>query len=258
MRLDKFLAEMGVGSRSQVKTEMKKGLIRVNGAICKNPEQKIDPTQDKICYGNDILQYAAYEYYILNKPAGVISATEDKREKTVIDLIDTKLRSDLFPVGRLDKDTEGLLLITNDGALAHRLLHPKKHVDKTYFARVAGIMTETEVQRFQEGLDIGDDTPTLPARLVIKGIFQTSFAGVLSNGPESEPSDSETYSEVEITIHEGRFHQIKRMFEAVGSEVLYLKRLTMGPLVLPEDLQLGSYRPLTEGEKNSLGIHSFL
>ena len=171
---------------------------------------------------------------MLHKPAGVISASEDPKQKTVIDLLNERKRKDLFPVGRLDKDTEGLLLITNDGDLAHRLLHPKKHVDKTYLAKIRGEATQEMVEAFAQGLDIGDDKPTLPAKMEI-----------LSVGEESQ---------VTITIREGRFHQIKRMVEAVGSEVLYLKRLSMGPLTLDEDLPLGQYRPLTEGEKLALGV----
>ena len=165
---------------------------------------------------------------MLNKPAGVISATEDAAARTVLDLIATKKRKDLFPVGRLDKDTEGLLLITNDGELAHRLLSPKKHVDKVYFARIAGRVTEEDREAFAIGVDIGDEKLTLPAELRILC--------------------SDEVSEIELTIREGRFHQVKRMFEAVGKEVIYLKRLSMGQLVLDDSLNVGAYRELTKEE----------
>ncbi len=234
MRLDKYLAEMGKGTRSQIKQDLKRGMVTVNGQMEKSADRKVDPTADQVTYAGESVSYVAYEYYMLHKPAGVISATEDRREKTVLDLITDRSRDDLFPVGRLDKDTEGLLLITNDGELSHRLLHPKKHVDKTYFARIRGAATQAMVQAFADGLDIGDDKPTLPAQLEIVSVGEIS--------------------EVRVTIREGRFHQIKRMMEAVGSEVLYLKRLTMGPLVLDEALPLGEYRPLTAEEKASLGV----
>lgn len=173
---------------------------------------------------------------MLHKPAGVVSATEDKREKTVLDLLKSEDRRDgIFPVGRLDKDTEGFLLLTDDGDLAHRLLSPRKHVDKTYYAKIAGSVTEAHIERFREGLDIGDEKKTLPAMLEI-----------LASEPET--------SEIRITIHEGRFHQVKRMFEAVGCKVTYLKRLSMGAVALDETLAPGDYRPLNEKERELLGI----
>ena len=225
---------MGKGTRSQLKQDLKRGLVTVNGQVEKSADRKVDPAVDRVTYAGEDVSYVAYEYYMLHKPAGCVSATEDRREQTVLDLITERSRDDLFPVGRLDKDTEGLLLITNDGDLAHRLLHPKKHVDKTYLARIRGKATQEMVDAFAQGLDIGDDKPTLPALLEI-----------VSVGEESE---------VKITIREGRFHQVKRMAEAVGSQVLYLKRLTMGPLQLDETLALGEYRPLTEEEKRALGV----
>lgn len=228
MRLDKFLCETGFGTRSEVKALLKKGQVSVNGEIVKKPEQKIDEQKDEvICAGNRAV-YAAWEYVMLHKPAGVLSATEDRHQKTVLDLLDSTARQDLFPVGRLDKDTEGLLLLTNDGELAHRLLSPKKHVDKTYYAKIAGTVTAEHVQQFREGLDIGEKKPTLPAELKI-----------LKSGADSE---------ILVTIQEGKFHQIKRMFQAVGCQVTYLKRLSMGPLVLDEDLEPGESRQLTEEE----------
>jgi 16S rRNA pseudouridine516 synthase len=232
MRLDKYLCETGFGTRSEVKNYLKKGLVTVQGEIVKKPETKIDEHSAKVICNGVQAVYADMEYIMLHKPAGVLSATEDRRQPTVLDLLTDTLRNDLFPVGRLDKDTEGLLLLTNDGDLAHQLLSPKKHVDKTYFAKVQGIVTPEHVQSFREGLEIGEKHPTLPATLEI-----------LKSGDESE---------VLITIHEGKFHQIKRMFEAVGCEVLYLKRLSMGSLKLDESLKPGAYRHLTEEEINEL------
>ena len=233
MRLDKYLCETGFGTRSQVKDLLKKGQVMVNGEVVKKPGLKINETTDQIlCQGKKAF-YQKNIYLMLHKPAGVVSATEDNREKTVLDLVRPEDRKNgLFPVGRLDKDTEGLLLLTDDGELAHRLLSPKKHVDKTYYAKIDGQVTEEHVKQFREGLDIGDEKKTLPAVLTI-----------LLSGPVSE---------IEVTIHEGRFHQIKRMFEAVGCKVTYLKRLSMGSLVLDETLPPEEYRPLTEAELEGL------
>ncbi len=215
LRLDKYLADMGLGTRSQIKKDISKGQVLVNGTVAaKMPRTRIDTEKDQVSYLGQAVTYAEYEYYMLNKPAGVVSATEDRNDRTVLDLIDTKQRKDLFPVGRLDKDTEGLLLITNDGALAHRLLSPKSHVDKVYFARVEGKVTAEDVLLFQKGVDIGEQALTLPARLEILS--------------------SDTVSEIRLTIREGKFHQVKRMFESVGKKVLYLKRLSMGTLILDE------------------------
>ena len=199
----------------------------MNGVAAKKPEQKIDEHKDQITCQGKTASYEKYVYYMLHKPAGVVSATEDKREKTVLDLLKSEDRRDgIFPVGRLDKD---------DGDLAHRLLSPRKHVDKTYYAKIAGSVTEAHIERFREGLDIGDEKKTLPAMLEIL------------------PSEPET-SEIRITIHEGRFHQVKRMFEAVGCKVTYLKRLSMGAVALDETLAPGDYRPLNEKERELLGI----
>lgn len=232
MRLDRFLCETGFGTRSQVKALLKKGLVTVNGETARKPEQKIDENADQVICNGQRAVYVALVYMMLHKPAGVVSATEDRREKTVVDLLAQEERKDLFPVGRLDKDTEGLLLLTNDGELAHRLLAPKKHVDKTYYARIDGEVTEAHAAKFLEGLDIGEKKPTLPAKLEI-----------LASGAQSE---------VRVTIHEGKFHQVKRMFEAVGCRVVYLKRLSMGTLVLDENLKPGEYRHLTEEETEKL------
>ena len=204
LRLDKYLADMGLGTRSQIKKDISKGQVLVNGTVSKDAGTRIDTEKDQVSYLGQAVTYAEYEYYMLNKPAGVVSATEDRHDRTVLDLIDTKQRKDLFPVGRLDKDTEGLLLITNDGALAHRLLSPKSHVDKVYFARIEGKVTAEDVLLFQKGVDIGEQALTLPARLEILS--------------------SDTVSEIRLTICEGKFHQVKRMFESVGKKVLYLKR----------------------------------
>lgn len=232
LRLDKYLSDMGCGTRSQVRRDISKGLVSVNGVPAGKADLKIDAGTDLVTVNNVPVVYEKYEYYMLNKPAGVVSATEDRRDRTVLDLIREKRRDDLFPVGRLDKDTEGLLLITNDGALAHRLLSPKKHVDKVYFARVQGEVTEADAELFSRGVDIGDERPTLPAVLEIV--------------------NSGACSEVLLTIREGRFHQVKRMFHAVGKEVVYLKRLQMGPLKLDETLAPGEYRRLKKEEVDTL------
>lgn len=232
IRLDKYLADMGLGARSQVKKEIRDGGVTVNGAVTRRPETKIDTEQDEIAFHGEPVAYTEYEYYMLNKPAGVVSASSDRQETTVIDLIGERKRNGLFPIGRLDKDTEGLLIITNNGELAHRLLSPKKHVDKVYFARIKGYVTETDVENFSRGVDIGDEKPTLPAELFI--------------------CRSDDISEIRLTIREGRFHQVKRMFRAVGKEVVYLKRLRMGDVSLDDGLMPGEYRRLTEEEVERL------
>lgn len=231
MRLDKFLCELGIGTRSEVKSFLKKGMVTVNGEIIKKPEIKILENEDSVCFQGRKLTYEAVQYFILNKPAGCVTATKDRISETVMSFLPENRRDDLFPVGRLDKDTEGLLLITNDGQLAHELLSPKKHVDKTYFARIDGEVKESHKQLFLEGVDIGDDALTLPAHLKI-----------LKSGPASE---------IELTIHEGRFHQVKRMFESIGTKVIYLKRISMGTLTLG-NLQPGEVRALTEEEISRL------
>lgn len=235
IRLDKYLADMSIGTRQEVKKYIRQGRVKINEDIIKKPEYKIREDEDKITFDGARVAYETFEYYMLNKPAGVISATEDKRDKTVLDLIKEKKRKDLFPVGRLDKDTEGLLLITNDGALAHRLLSPKKHVDKCYYAKISGGVTEEDVRVFKERINIGtQEEPewTMPAELKI-----------LEKG---------TVSRIRLTIREGKFHQVKRMFLAVGKEVVYLKRERMGALVLDEELAPGEYRKLTDSELKSI------
>ncbi len=232
VRLDKYLADMGVGTRSEVKGYIRKGRVRVNGRIVKEPDIKLDILNSEVYFDSRKMEYESLEYYMLNKPAGVVSATADNFCKTVVELIKEGKNKELFPVGRLDKDTEGLLLITNDGELAHRLLLPKKHVAKVYYARMKGRVTEEDVKIFKAGIRLEEDFVTLPARLVIL--------------------KADVISTVEVTIYEGKFHQVKRMFEAIGKEVIYLKRLSMGGLQLDEALAPGEYRRLTGEELSKL------
>ena len=232
LRLDKYLADMGVGTRSEIKEWVRKGRVRVNDVICTKPEQKVFVGSDRISFDDTEIGYVKFQYIMLHKPAGVVSATNDNVSRTVLDLIEDKKCKDLFPVGRLDKDTEGLLLITNDGDLAHQLLSPKKHVDKVYYAKVRGKITKEDQVLFEQGVDIKDEELTLPAKLTI--------------------ISSDEISEITLTLHEGRFHQVKRMFEAVGKEVIYLKRLSMGSLQLDPELAPGESRELTAQEVSSL------
>lgn len=232
IRLDKYLADMGIGTRSEVKKYVKQGKISVDGQVVKSADIKIDIETQSVMYQGQLVGYEEFEYYMLHKPAGVVSATTDAKDKTVIDLITDKKRKDLFPVGRLDKDTEGLLLITNDGDMAHRLLAPKKHVDKVYYAKIDGRVTEEDVIAFREGVSIGQGEVAKPAKLEIL--------------------KADEISEIYVTIQEGKFHQVKRMFHTIGKEVLYLKRLSMGSLVLDESLPLGAYRKLTREELEDL------
>lgn len=232
MRLDKFLSETNIGTRSEVKSYIKKGFITVNAEIIKKPDIKIDENKDCIAYLGQPVLYQAFAYFMLNKPAGYVSARIDNVSKTVLELLGENQRDDLFPVGRLDKDTEGLLLITNDGMLSHNLLSPKKHVDKVYYAKIDGQVSERDIALFAEGLDIKEEKKTLPAKLEI-----------LHSGEESE---------IYLTIKEGRFHQVKRMFEAVDKKVTYLKRISMGSLQLDSTLKSGEYRALTALEIEQL------
>lgn len=230
LRLDKFLCDMGIGTRTEVKIYMKRCLVTVNGSIQKHSEYKIDPEKDEVTFQGKVLTYQQLYYYVLHKPAGYITATEDKTQETVMSLLKDAAGRNLFPVGRLDKDTEGLLLITNDGVLSHALLSPKNHVPKTYHAEVPQRLTEEQLEALRHGLDIGDDKPTLPAQ-----------ARVLDD------------THVELTICEGRFHQVKRMLSAVGSEVLYLKRISFAGITLDEKaLPKGHYRTLTQEEMTAL------
>ena len=225
LRIDKYLADCGLGTRSEVKKYIKAKQITVNGEVVVKPEQKIDENVDEVSFKGQLICYEKYVYYLLHKPAGCVTAKQDNVHKTVMEYFPEDIRAkDIAPVGRLDLDTEGLLLFTNDGPLTHHLLSPTHHIPKTYYAVLDKEVPVSAIEQFKEGVDIGDDKPTLPAELVI-----------LSE------------KEAELTIHEGRFHQVKRMFEAVGCTVTYLKRLSMGTLTLG-DLRKGGYRKLTEEE----------
>lgn len=233
MRLDRFLCDMQLGTRSQVKESIRKGLVSVNGILARDPDRKLDEQKDIVSYMGRTLTYQTLFYYMLHKPAGVVTATRDRRERTVMDLMNGACGKGLAPVGRLDKDTEGLLLITNDGELAHRLLAPGKHVEKTYYVECRGVLTADRISILEKGVDIGDGERTLPAR--VRRISQSDSSYVM-----------------ELTITEGRFHQVKRMVQAIGGSVTYLKRLSMGTLSLDTALPKGSYRPLTEIEISDL------
>ena len=229
LRIDKILSNIGCGSRAEIKRYCKQGLIKVNGKVVSNPGLQADPENDEIIFDGEVIRYREFVYIMLNKPDGYISATYDKFDPIVLDLIDhSYLVFEPFPVGRLDKDTEGLLVLTNDGQLAHRVLSPKKHVPKTYYAKIEGVVTEDDILAFEKGVTLDDGYETMPSQLNIL--------------------KSDDISEIELTIHEGKFHQVKRMFESVGKKVVYLKRLSMGQLKLDEALALGEYRELTEEE----------
>lgn len=227
IRLDKYLADSGIGTRSEVKKLIKAGRIKIGEVVIKDADFKVDPDNMVVLFDNQQINYEEYLYFMLNKPAGCVSATRDKLSDTVISFLEGEPTRDLFPVGRLDKDTEGLLLITNDGKLAHELLSPKKHVDKVYHATVTHKLSDQDMEKFRTGLDIGDEKPTLPAEI------------------ELLDEKSITYK---VILREGRFHQVKRMFEALGSEVTYLKRMSMGSLMLDDSLEPGEYRRLTDEE----------
>ena len=305
MRLDKFLADMGVGSRSDLKKAIRKAIVTVNGAVEKDPGAQVS-AEDHICFDGAEISYAEQQYYMLHKPAGVLSASEDRRQTTVVDLIrdaastdasaanasaadhhaadghadgriarsteDARVRKDLFPVGRLDKDTEGLLIITNDGPLAHQLLVPKHHIDKTYYAIVTGTITEDDQCAFTRGIRYDEKLTALPATLRVlstgktvaelrralgftatsERLLRTRLAGSAFIGAEepADITDDTLVSEVEITIQEGKFHQIKKMVKALpgGKEILYLRRITMGALRLDPALAPGEFRKLRQEE----------
>ncbi|MBC2287126.1 pseudouridine synthase [Listeria farberi] len=226
MRLDKLLSHTGFGSRKEVKPLLKSGAVVVNGTIQKNSKTQVNPDKDQVTVHGTPVVYQEFVYFMLHKPQNVVSATEDNVSETVIDLLAQEdTLTDPFPVGRLDKDTEGLLIITNDGTLAHNLLSPKKHIDKTYYAKIDGDVTVEDVKAFATGIELDDGYTCKPARLEII-----------------------TPNEIKVTIQEGKFHQVKRMFAARGKTVSYLKRISMGNLQLDESLELGEYRPLTENE----------
>ncbi len=233
MRIDKILAHLGYGSRKDIKKILKTTHVEVNGVRIKDTKHQVKIDADTISIDGEQVIYNEHVYFMLNKPKGVISATVDPEHQTVLELIRTEdFRKDLFPVGRLDKDTTGLLLITNDGELAHKLLSPKKHVAKKYSALIDGNVTEEDIEAFHSGVVLNDGYKTLPAEMT-----------VLNSGQ---------YSEIEIIIQEGKFHQIKRMFLARGKKVVDLKRLEMGSLILDPSLENGQYRPLTDSEQNRL------
>ena len=318
MRLDKFLADMGVGSRSDLKKAIRKSIVTVNGAVEKDPGAQVS-AEDRICFDGAEIRYAEQQYYMLHKPAGVLSASEDRRQTTVVDLIrdavstdasaanasaadhhaagghdtttavesaadghddgsiarsteDELVRKDLFPVGRLDKDTEGLLIITNDGLLAHQLLVPKHHIDKTYYAIVTGTITEDDQRAFTRGIRYDEKLTALPATLRVlstgktvaalrralgftatsERLLRTRLAGPAFIGAEepADITDDTLVSEVEITIQEGKFHQIKKMVKALpgGKEILYLRRISLGALRLDPALAPGEFRKLRQEE----------
>lgn len=229
MRLDRFLTECGAGTRSEVKNYIKKGRVSVDGKSAKDNGMKLDADTAVVMFDGVALSYEEFRYFMLNKPQGVVSATRDGLSDTVIDLLAGEITKGLFPVGRLDKDTEGFLLITNDGQLGHELLSPKKHVDKKYIARVDHELSEDEMKIFAEGVDIGDEKLTMPAEIC--RIEELVY---------------------EVVLREGRYHQVKRMFEAFGSTVMHLKRVSMGAVQLDESLAPGEYRRLTEEEVEAL------
>lgn len=229
VRLDKLLANMGLGSRREVKELIKKKRVTVDENIARNGRIHVDPEQAIIKVDEALVTYQKYIYIMLNKAKGYISATRDAKEKTVIDLLPKKFRHfEPFPVGRLDKDTVGLLLLTNDGDLAHQLTSPNKEIEKTYYAKVKGKVVADDVQKFSSGVTLDDGYLTKRADLTVL--------------------KSDHLSEVEVTITEGKYHQVKRMFRAIGKEVVFLKRIRMGELILDESLPLGAYRELTEKE----------
>ncbi len=233
IRLDKYLADAGAGTRSQVKSLVKAGRINVNGVQAKDYGMKIDAETAKVLFDGKPISRQGFIYIMMNKPTGVISSTEERNDQTVVDLLPEEIRRGLFPVGRLDRDTEGLLLISNDGKLAHRLLSPKKHVPKRYYAVVDGMLDEDSVEAFASGLDIGDDKPAKPAILCI-----------MDRGGSR--------SSAMVTLTEGRYHEVKRLFNAIGRNVIYLKRVSMGPLELPDDLMPGQWRALNMEELDML------
>ena len=235
MRLDKFLVACAVGSRTEVKNFLKAGRVTINGKKEKSAKLQIDEGTDEIRFDGKKLDYEEFVYYMMNKPQGVISATEDPKHKTVLDLMDDYARAkEVFPVGRLDIDTHGLLLLTNDGKLAHALLSPKRHVDKTYLAQINGVMTDADVETFAQGIPLKDFT-CQPAKLELVSI-------------DTEKEESL----VRVTIAEGKFHQVKRMVAYCGKEVVDLQRLTMGTLTLDEDLKRGEWRRLSKEELEGL------
>lgn len=241
MRLDKFLSELNIGTRKQIKEYVKNGRCTVNGIPATKADVHIDENSDEIAFDKVPLRYSKYHYYLLNKPVGVVSATRDGRNETVLDLLAGENVKGLSPCGRLDIDTEGLLLLTDDGDLIHKLLSPRKHVDKVYEVHISKPLDEAEIKKLESGVNIGDKNEdgsidyTLPAKVQIL-----------------DDLDENKNPVILLTIHEGRFHQVKRMLEAVDNEVVFLRRLSMGSLTLDDDLKPGDYRELTDQEINEL------
>ena len=223
MRLDKYLCDCNIASRSELKKYIKARLVSVNDTIITDPGYHVTES-DVVSFNGQIVDYNEYVYLIMNKPAGVVTAREDKYDKTVMDIITEKYKN-LSPVGRLDKDTEGLILLTNDGKLNHNMLSPSKHVDKSYYIKLINSISDDDIRLLENGVDINDDKLTLPAKC-----------------------ERISEDEIILTIHEGRFHQVKRMAEAVHNKVSYLKRLSFGPLFLPDELKIGEYRLLNKAE----------
>ena len=232
MRLDKFLKECNVCSRSESKQVLKKGLVKVNGSVVKDASIKIDENKDVITYNDEVLKYEEFIYVMLNKPAGVVSATEDTRDITVVDLVKEYAHKELFPFGRLDKDSVGLVILSNDGKLAHELLSPKKHVSKVYYLKIKGKLDNSDIEAFKNGITLED--------------------GYLTKEGKLEIIKSDEISECYATISEGKFHQLKRMFIALNKEVVFLKRIKFKDIELDESLNEGEYRLLSEEEINSL------
>lgn len=234
IRLDKFLANSGIGTRSEVKNYIKQRRVWLDGTPVLKGETKIDIEKSVVTFDKRVVSYEQYCYIMLNKPKGYICATEDKEEKTVLDLIPKQYEKfNLFPVGRLDKNTVGLLILSNDGKFAHNTLSPKKHIEKKYFAHINGMVTEDYIKAFKNGVIIDGGYKCLPANLEI-----------LYSAPN--------LSKVNITIKEGKYHQIKRMFQAFGKKVVYLKRLSFGEIQLDENLQEGDFRELNEQEMDTI------
>ncbi len=259
IRLDRYLADAGFGTRSQVRDLIRRKCVVIDGQPASGPEQKVDITQNSVeCNGKPVF-YEAESYYILNKPSGILSASRDEKEKTVVDLIPEPKRRDLFPVGRLDRDTVGLLLITNDGRLSNRLLAPGKHVEKTYRAIVAGELPEDLTEIFARGIDIGDDALTASSGVkVLETVGMEQYRDLCRENGISVPAElagEEPLHMVEVVLTEGRYHEIKRMFEALECRVIFLERIAMAKLTLPEDLPRGEARKVTGDElKGLLGI----
>ncbi len=246
IRIDKYLSNQGIGTRTEVKKLIKLGKVANNGNVVKDQGIKVDIDTDLVTVSGKQVSYDKYIYIMLNKPKGVISATEDKKEQTVIDIINHPLKLKIFPVGRLDKDTTGLLLLTNDGALAHSLLSPKKHVDKNYTALIDGIISNETIDFFEKGVILEDGYKTMPAKLIIQK--DNKFINSIKR------KETISYTQASITIKEGKFHQVKRMFESVNMKVIELNRDRMGTLKLDNQLKLGDYRELTKEEIRKLKL----